>query len=268
MAAKGIDLRELRAEARRLPIGAQVIAVLASCSDLNNGTVEFTCEDEIDLLTYVLDPKVAELSYQVVEVANILLNEPDPPAAMQDYLSDDDVTTGTVDMLVQTLTKPEEDNGAPTMDEVTYLDLWPVAVKINLLTTNDASQSDPFWQRFNPYYRCGSWWRPFPRTADRWNTFTEYTSIPQATARLTEIGYHRTPGGIWGGGWTRPQTYSSSICGLSTYRDHAYIMNNGNIREQNYTVDPGGEPNPEIWRSGPWPYAVWPLYVRWWHAHH
>lgn len=37
------------------------------------------------------------------------------------------------------------------------------------------------------------------------------------------------------------------------------------IREQNYTGEPGGEPNPEIYSSGPWPYPDWPLYVLWWH---
>ena len=112
----------------------------------------------------------------------------------------------------------------------------------------------------SPACTCGSWWWPRPSSAAPWQTHN--VTNPESTLR--SWGYHETPG-FAGGGWTRPQTYKWWMCGWNTYRDHAYISN-GQIREQNYAgYTPRGEPNPEVWRSGPWPYALWPTYVRWWH---
>ena len=110
-------------------------------------------------------------------------------------------------------------------------------------------------------YTCGTWWRPRPSSAKSFHVFS-HISDPAAT--LKSWGYHETPG--WaGGGWTRSHTYTWWLCGWNTYRDHAYI-HNGNIHEQNYHGwTPRGEPNPEVHRSGPWPYPTWPAYVRWWH---
>jgi hypothetical protein len=111
-------------------------------------------------------------------------------------------------------------------------------------------------------YVCGAFWRPRPGSAAGWKDW--WSTNPSAV--LSSWGYHTTPA-FAGGGWTRPQTYSPVLCGLKTYRDHAYITSGGYFREQTYAGwTPRGEPNPEVWRSGPWPYATWPAYVRWWHA--
>ena len=85
-------------------------------------------------------------------------------------------------------------------------------------------------------------------------------------ALLKRLGYHETPNQA-GGGWTRPQTYQPWACGGSTFRDHADVTGPRSLSEQNYKGSPGGEPNPEVYRSGPWPYPDWPAYVYWWHEH-
>jgi hypothetical protein len=111
---------------------------------------------------------------------------------------------------------------------------------------------------------CGHWLYPRPTTSAPWRSYT--SSNPSST--LTSWGYHETPS--WaGGGWTRSQTYYPSRCGNSTFRDHAYIASPTTFSEQNYSgFTPRGEPNPEVWASGPWPYPVWPSYVQWWHDTH
>lgn len=111
---------------------------------------------------------------------------------------------------------------------------------------------------------CGHWWYPRPTTPARW---VDRTSS-NAASTLRSWGYHETPG--WaGGGYTRAQTYYSSRCGNNTFRDHAYTLSSTKFREQNYAgFTPRGEPNPEFWASGPWPYAAWPSYVSWWHSTH
>ena len=113
-------------------------------------------------------------------------------------------------------------------------------------------------------YTCGAFWRPRPsKSGAPWKRF--YSSNPSAT--LSAWGYHPTPG-LAGGGWTRPQTWTWPICGFSTYRDHAYVYPSTTINEQNYAGwTPRGEPNPEVYRSGPWPYPSWPAYVYWWHQY-
>lgn len=113
---------------------------------------------------------------------------------------------------------------------------------------------------------CGSFAKPLPKRAADWRDHT--ASKPEAT--LKSWGYHTTmnPDRAFGGGWTRPQTYKSLICGWNTYRDHAYVVNTKKFREQNYAGStPRGEPNPEFLRSGPWPYPTWPAYVLWWHLY-
>lgn len=112
-------------------------------------------------------------------------------------------------------------------------------------------------------YYCGAFWRPLPSSQAPWHT---YRNISNPASTLRSWGYHETPN-LTGGGWTRPQTHMSWICGWQTFRDHAYFPSGSReIREQNYQgYTPRGEPNPEFWRSGPWPYAYWPTYVLWWH---
>jgi hypothetical protein len=124
------------------------------------------------------------------------------------------------------------------------------------------SQVEP--QSWLSEYICGAFWRPRPSRAAPWVNW--WTTNPHGV--LTGWGYHTTPS-FAGGGYTRPQTYSWALCGFSTYRDHAYITGANTFREQTYAGwTPRGEPNPEVWRSGPWPYAIWPAYVRWWHQEH
>jgi hypothetical protein len=108
---------------------------------------------------------------------------------------------------------------------------------------------------------CGYFPNPKPARAVPSRTFQR--SNPAQTLR--SLGYHETPSHA-GGAWTRPQTYKPVFCGWSTYRDHAGISGRTTLWEQNYRGSPGGEPNPEVWRSGPWPYPEWPAYVRWWHS--
>ena len=109
---------------------------------------------------------------------------------------------------------------------------------------------------------CGHWWNPRPSRAATW---VNYRTSNSANT-LTSWGYHQTPD--WaGGGWTRAQTYYSSRCGNNTFRDHAYTTGSTTFREQNYSgFTPRGEPNPEFWNGGPWPYPAWPTYVQWWHS--
>lgn len=112
---------------------------------------------------------------------------------------------------------------------------------------------------------CGYYPNPKPSTNGPWAT---HTGISNPAATLSSWGYHETwPPDYTGGGWTRPQTYQPLLCGWGTYRDHAFIAGPTTIREQNYTGQPGGEPNPEVYRSGPWPYPDWPAYVYWWHVY-
>ncbi len=112
---------------------------------------------------------------------------------------------------------------------------------------------------------CGYYPNPKPSTNGPWFT---HQNISDPAATLRSWGYHETwPPDYTGGGWTRPQTYKPFLCGWGTYRDHAFIAGPTTIREQNYTGSPGGEPNPEVYRSGPWPYPDWPAYVYWWHVY-
>lgn len=109
---------------------------------------------------------------------------------------------------------------------------------------------------------CGSIGNPKPSRAAPRLTLRGLQS-PSLFLRMQ--GYHETPGRA-GGGWTRPQTYKPVLCGWHTYRDHAIITGRHSVSTQTYRGwEPDGEPNPEVWRSGPWPYRTWPAYVYWWH---
>lgn len=165
----------------------------------------------------------------------------------------------------------QEDDAAPSESDLTYVDLYPVGVQI-VMPSGRVLLPNPL--RLAAWYECGSIVRPRPRRAMPAVLVGE---VADPAATLSSWGYHRTPG-FAGGGWTRPQTYNPARCGISTYRDHAFVGLRFTscigtacefrwpIREQNYVAAPYGEPNPEVWRSGPWPYATWPAYVYWWHA--
>ena len=116
----------------------------------------------------------------------------------------------------------------------------------------------------DPYAQCGSYSNPLPNRAQTHVPFT--SNDPAAT--LQSWGYHDDPLAIRiGAGWTRAHTYQWWICGWDTFRDNANPTGPTTFWEQNYSGwTPPGEPNPEFWRSGPWPYLEWPIYVNWWHA--
>lgn len=116
---------------------------------------------------------------------------------------------------------------------------------------------------------CGALWNPVPARQKTWYYHpTTFSTRSAAETKLREWGYHSTVN-LAGGGFTRPQTYNWTLCGFNTFRDHAYpYSTNGRwkIAEQNYTGSIPGEPNPEVYASGPWPYRTWPAYVYWWHV--
>jgi hypothetical protein len=116
----------------------------------------------------------------------------------------------------------------------------------------------------NPFKQCGYYDNPLPTSAKP----RVYYSSSNPSSTLTSWGYHADPLAIRiGAGWTRAQTYKWWICGWGTFRDNANPVGSNRFWEQNYDGwTPRGEPNPEVWRSGPWPYPTWPLYVNWWHS--
>jgi hypothetical protein len=121
---------------------------------------------------------------------------------------------------------------------------------------------------FIPELVCGVYWRPRPSKAVDW-----VVNIPSQSpeADLINMGFHAPPSWLQQSGWTRARTYWPNICGFQTFRDNASISvaNAYNLQDySNATVTPKGEPNPEFWRSGPWPYPTWPVYVYWWHRTH
>lgn len=113
---------------------------------------------------------------------------------------------------------------------------------------------------------CGWYTNPKPSSSKAYYFWGPY-SDPSAVAR--SWGYHAPPAGMGYLGWTRPQTWNAWYCGYNTFRDEAVPQSNGKLAEQNYAGwTPRGEPNPEVWASGPWPYSNWPSYVYWWHQTH
>jgi hypothetical protein len=142
-----------------------------------------------------------------------------------------------------------------------YFEQARIASQNDALTTSIPQVEVSSWWR---EYHCGTYWRPLPSRA---KNYVVFYNIRNPANTLRSWGYHPTqPGSYAGGGWTRPQTHRWWDCGWNTYRDHAYIWHNNQIHEQNYHGwSHRGEPNPEVWRSGPWPYSYWPSYVYWWH---
>ena len=111
---------------------------------------------------------------------------------------------------------------------------------------------------------CGIYWSPKPTVGKSWVTY----NVSNVDNTLRSWGYHSTLG-LAGGGWTRSQTWHPWNCGWNTFRDHALKISGTTLREQNYHGwNPRGEPNPEVYISGPWPYSTWPAYVYWWHSTH
>lgn len=185
------------------------------------------------------------------------------------------VAAATNDLIVQARAMQEVGKQAQVtefaIDAERYPELqrfWAEAARFTQVNVSITDQSDIFVEEVKPlgvpgisHIVCGYYSNPKPSTNGPWTT---HRNISNPEATLRSWGYHPTPG-LVGGGWTRPQTYQPLFCGWNTFRDHAYISAPWTIREQNYTGEPGGEPNPEIYLSGPWPYPDWPLYVIWWH---
>lgn len=190
------------------------------------------------------------LGKQIVEVTNILINQ----------------------------SKASQAEGKPIGVDRLSLDLqhfpelkrfWDEAAQMSIEDKQSVageflqSRVEPLGTTGISHWVCGYCYHPVPAHAAPWHTYHS----SNAASTLRSWGYHPTPS--WaGGGWTRPQTYNWWLCGWSTYRDHAYIYPSTTINEQNYTGAVPGEPNPEVWRSGPWPYPDWPAYVWWWHRTH
>lgn len=113
---------------------------------------------------------------------------------------------------------------------------------------------------------CG--WFPNPKPGRAKDTYT-FSNVSDPEGVLRSWGYHPTINTPLGNpGWTRARIWNPGFCGWNTYRDNANPnVSKKLIYEQNYAGwTPNGEPNPEIWASGPWPYPDWPTYVIWWHA--
>ncbi len=114
---------------------------------------------------------------------------------------------------------------------------------------------------------CGVYGNPKPYRGAPRNSFNVGKSNREST--LSNWGYRRPLPGLGSLGWTRARTWNSFYCGWNTFRDNAWTDERTPdlIYEQNYSGwSPNGEPNPEVYSSGPWPYADWPAYVYWWHS--
>jgi len=118
---------------------------------------------------------------------------------------------------------------------------------------------------------CGSTNNPVPSSAAAWTVQGPFDTKQKAEQKLSSLGYYKTSK-YAGGGYTRNQTYNESICKKNTYRDQALDPyqsisdNKWYFKEQNYTGDIPGEPNPVMSiKPSNWPYLTWPVYVRWWH---
>lgn len=123
----------------------------------------------------------------------------------------------------------------------------------------------------DPKTVCGSTNNPVPSSAAAWTVQGPFDTKQKAEQELSSLGYYKTSK-YAGGGYTRNQTYNESICKKDTYRDQAldpYKSTSDNkwyFKEQNYTGNIPGEPNPVMSiKPSNWPYLTWPVYVRWWH---
>jgi hypothetical protein len=146
------------------------------------------------------------------------------------------------------------------------LDNYPLALKFVLSAEHFASNK-PKTEVAGPIERlvCGWIGNDRPAMAASW----WQCSVDDAKATLISSGFHST-NQLFGGDWTRPQSFAPSICNTGSFRDHAILSSYGNIGfgVQDY-VDfvPRGEPNPDLF-TYVWPYEEWPLYVYRWHVRH
>lgn len=121
-------------------------------------------------------------------------------------------------------------------------------------------------------YVCGTWWHPVPGYGQipYYKYPASFSSQKAAEDKIISWSYHKSSI-VYGGAFTRAQTYNPALCGYNTFRDNAgvYYSSGWRIWEQNYTGSITGEPNPEVFYNGngpwSWPYPTWPAYVVWWH---
>ena len=112
---------------------------------------------------------------------------------------------------------------------------------------------------------CGNTSYPQPSSSDGHN----WVDVENPEQALQGLGYHRVyppyarPGHIE---YAKFVTYQSNHCGNNTFRKHAEVVDDDTYKLQDYVeFHTLGEPNPEVFSSGPWPYWTWPGYVLWWH---
>jgi hypothetical protein len=265
-----------------LNVAQQTSILQDACTQLSNGTVVFTCADE---LAYVNDFSAAyEVAFQALEATNLILNNPDVVQGAVDYTNPGVLASQeSLDTIIASAL-PQSTDGMDE-DELRSVDLYPIGVAV-VMPSGRSLIPDPLGLARR--YKCGHFVRPVPQHAVPFVEGPLQGSSPtgagaDALARTwgRGQGFHDTPG-FAGGGMTRPQTFTPALCGLNTYRDHAYpslfqvrtcsdfdgnppCTYQARLLIQDYTSSPGGEPNPELWRSGPWPDDEWPAYVYWWH---
>ena len=156
----------------------------------------------------------------------------------------------------------DDDGTGEPIDLYDYADIYPHMMDYFIYIQDNPAPSQELQRPpVVGMLNCGAWWDPRPNGA------VGYVAVPSADpeADLLALGFHKTPQ-IAGGGFTRPQTFRWWACGFGTYRDHAYTFPTKYEIQDYAGINPRGEPNPEVWRTGPWPYEVWPAYVAWWHA--
>ena len=274
-----------------LTVAQQSIVLQSVCTQLSNGVVVFTCEDEME---YVNNHSAAwEIAYLMIEASNAAVADcPDvqtncPADALAantaDYVIGDPAVMETLAALVASaLPQGSEDFD---QDELRSFDLYPVGVQV-IMPSGRMMMPDPM--SLLARYRCGYIYRPNPRRAEiaQPGPLQGSSSTQAGAARLARQwgysqGFHDTPGRA-GGGMTRPQTWNPVLCGIGTYRDHAVqglftertcygaggtppCEWRARLMIQDYTAAPYGEPNPEFWRTTRYPYPEWPAYVAFWH---
>lgn len=147
---------------------------------------------------------------------------------------------------------------------------------------------------------CGYYGNYKPNSGAPWGNWTTKNTKKIVINELSNYGFHTVPtyatkpaylvgitkfGIDYGQDQATFKTYNWWNCGFNTFRDEAVweinditIKNNNpqrpdifenskyKYRSQIYSGYPGGEPNPEVFASGPWTYSDWPVYVAYWHA--
>ena len=265
-----------------LTVAQQASILQQACTDASTGVIVFTCEDELEFVNQF--QAANELVAFIIEASNEISANPDPVAGTMDYMVGDPEVDATLDTLVATALH-QGTVGEFDPNDLYYADLYPIGVQV-IMPSGRLVALDPL--SMGRRYRCGWFDRPNPRRANpsvrgplQGAATTGYAAAQLAREWGYSQGFHNTPGRA-GGGMTRPQTFSPFFCGSRTFRDHAFpdlIQERtcfgpggtepcewrARLYVQDYTSAPYGEPNPEVWRSGPWPYPEWPAYVSWWH---